>query len=95
MATVQVWAWIDGYTPQGDPIMRRTLAAGTQRPSDVPEHAWLAEQDCAVWRQQILSELNTLDAKSIRALREGNAQRLAEIEARASELRGVLKVLDA
>lgn len=42
---------------------------------------------------QILAELETLDRKSIRALREGDATRIAEIEAQAEALRQELRSL--
>ena len=38
----------------------------------------------------IKEELAQLDAKSIRALREGNAERIADIEAQAGALRAKL-----
>lgn len=39
----------------------------------------------------ILSALDAIDRKSIRALREGNSVRIAELESQASELRLQLK----
>jgi hypothetical protein len=39
----------------------------------------------------ILTELEEIDRKSIRALREGNSERLAALEAEAVELRKGLK----
>jgi hypothetical protein len=38
-------------------------------------------------KSNILSELNSIDLRSIRALREGNAERLAQLEAEAEALR--------
>ncbi len=83
MASVAVWLWTD--------------AQGAQHkcPLDEPPpcQAVATEQDVDAWREEILSELDRLDIKSIRALREGNTQRLTEIEARASDLRRWLKGL--
>lgn len=93
MQTIMVWAWLDGQTPTGEPILRRALADGTERPAGVPESAWLAEQDAQAWRTEILRELDALDTKSIRALREGNVERIAQIEALANDLRGILRAL--
>lgn len=39
----------------------------------------------------ILAQLEQIDAKSIRALREGNTNRLAELEQQAQTLRGQFK----
>lgn len=91
--TCNVWAWIDGETPTGEPVLRKTLATGAERPANVPAHAWLAEQDVDAWRQEIMAEFETLDRKSIRALRDGSADVIAAIEARAAELRGILMAL--
>ena len=43
--------------------------------------------------QDICAELEALDAKSIRALREGNTERIAAIEAQAVTLRAELAAL--
>ncbi|WP_367154653.1 hypothetical protein [Methylomonas sp. HYX-M1] len=57
MSVCYVWAWIAGQTTDGEPIMERVLAAGPNdaRPSDVPEAAWLAEQDAEAWWDDILA----------------------------------------
>lgn len=44
-------------------------------------------------KQAILAELSAIDAKSIRALREGNASRIAELETQAQALRTELAAL--
>ena len=66
----------------------------TERPidnfqfADTPEY--IAEQKAknnAIIKQDILKQLDQLDAKSIRALREGNTERIAQYEAQAQDLR--------
>lgn len=66
----------------------------TERPienfefADTPEY--IAEQEAknnAIIKQDILKQLDQLDAKSIRALREGNTERIAQYEAQAQDLR--------
>ena len=66
----------------------------TERPivnfefADTPEY--IAEQkqkENAIIKQDILKQLDQLDAKSIRALREGNTERIAQYEAQAQKLR--------
>lgn len=93
MAVCYVWAWIAGETQDGSPTLEKRLADGEARPADVPEHAWLAEQDVDAWREEIMAALADIDARSIRALREGNASRLAELEAKAKRLRETLRAL--
>lgn len=44
-------------------------------------------------KQAILADLATIDTKSIRALRESNATRIAELEAQAVDLRAELAAL--
>lgn len=44
-----------------------------------------------VSRESILIQLTQLDLKSIRAIREGNQARIADLEAQAVELRAQLK----
>jgi hypothetical protein len=44
-------------------------------------------------RARILAELDQIDAKSIRPAREGNATRLAVLEAAAADLRAQLAAL--
>ena len=56
--------------------------------SNTPEY--IAEQKAknnAIIKQDILKQLDQLDAKSIRALREGNTERIAQYEAQAQDLR--------
>src|SRR5574344_1903169 len=56
--------------------------------SQTPEY--IAEQKAknnAIIKQDILKQLSELDAKSIRALREGNTERIAQYEAQAQKLR--------
>lgn len=93
MAVCYVWTWIAGETHDGSPVVEKRLAEGTASPADVPEHALLAEQDVDAWRDEILAALSGIDAKSIRALREGNATRLAALEAEAARLRQTLMAL--
>lgn len=93
MATVQVWAWVAGEDCDANPIVERVLADAPTRPAGVPAAAWLAEQDVAAWRDEIAARLRTIDARSIRALREGDAARVAALEADAANLRAVLRSL--
>ena len=56
--------------------------------SQTPEY--IAEQKAknnAIIKQDILKQLSEIDAKSIRALREGNTERIAQYEAQAQKLR--------
>ena len=51
---------------------------------------YIAEQKAknnAIIKQNILKQLSEIDAKSIRALREGNTERIAQYEAQAQKLR--------
>ena len=51
---------------------------------------YIAEQKAknnAIIKQDILKQLSELDVKSIRALREGNTERIAQYEAQAQKLR--------
>jgi hypothetical protein len=50
-------------------------------------------QNRAARKTAILAELASIDLKSIRALREGNQQRIAELESQAVALRAELAVL--
>lgn len=55
--------------------------------------AWVAGQaqrDKDAHNAPILAQLDELDRKSIRALREGDAARVAQIEAQATALRAAL-----
>lgn len=88
MAVIDIWCWIAGETPDGEQVLGKCLLAETP-----PANAWHAQQDADAWREEIIAELNVLDTKSIRALREGNAARIAEIEARAEQLRGWLRAI--
>ena len=85
MAAVAIWVWQTGETPDGAPVLERCFADEPH-----PDDAWEGEQDAAAWRDEIMAALDAIDAKSIRALREGNAPRLAELEARAEMLRAQL-----
>ena len=56
--------------------------------SQTPEY--IAEQKAknnAIIKQDILKQLSEIDAKSIRALREGNTDRITQYEAQAQKLR--------
>lgn len=53
------------------------------------EQAKIAEREAE--KQNALDELENIDRKSIRALREGNADRLKELEDKATKLREKLK----
>lgn len=94
------------YHPQtGERIVTTTPAAWMgQTDIDPPDYNPKA-QGCfwrgAAWelvdpapakreRREIMSELATLDAKTIRPIREGNAARIAELEAAAAVLRDEL-----
>ena len=55
---------------------------------ETPEY--IAEQKAknnAIIKQDILKQLSEIDAKSIRALREGNTDRITQYEAQAQKLR--------
>lgn len=51
---------------------------------------WVAVPNFEADNAAVLEQLQALDLKSIRALREGNAARIAEIEAEAVALRSKL-----
>lgn len=58
------------------------------------QEAATAEQEQAAKdaeRQKIITELEDIDRKSIRALREGNKERIASLEGEAEKLREKLK----
>lgn len=58
---------------------------------DSPEAvAWKSSQNVASTNAPIQAQLDALDAKSIRALREGDAARVAALEAQAAALRAQL-----
>lgn len=94
MSICYVWTWIAGETYDGSTVVEKRLADGDTRPADVPEHACLAEQDVSAWRDEIMAKLDYIDAKSIRALREGDAARLSALEADAERLRQTLRALE-
>lgn len=54
----------------------------------------VAKQEKEKRKGEILAELDQLDLKSIRALRAGEEDRLAELEAQAVELRNELNALN-
>jgi hypothetical protein len=93
MAVCMVWAWVAGEGQDGAPVVEKRLAEDDARPADAPQSAWLAEQDVAAWREEIMAALDGIDAKSIRALREADAARLAALEAEAERLRNTLRRL--
>ena len=86
MATIDIYCWMIGQTADGEPVMERCLLDETPA-----EGARLAQQDAAAWAQELIAELDGLDRKSIRALREGNVARVAQIEARCETLRRRLR----
>lgn len=90
---VHVWTWIDGETDDGSPRIARVLASGETRPEGVPDTAWRAEQDAQAWREEIMAELAAIDAKSVRPLRAGDAERIAALESQAEKLRQTLRAL--
>lgn len=85
---ILIWARIAGQTPEGEPIIEKCPLS-----EPPPENAWAAEQDVDAWKDEILAELEMLDRKSIRALRDGSKDRLDDIESRAQKLRGYLRML--
>jgi hypothetical protein len=88
MSDVPIWYWIAGTDEDDRAIAQRVPRTGADPAADgAPADAIATMQDAQTWRQDIIDELDELDRKSIRALREGNAQRLAQIEADAQRLR--------
>lgn len=55
--------------------------------------AWASPPSAPRGRADVLADLAVIDAKSIRALRENNAARIAELEAQAQALRQELAAL--
>jgi hypothetical protein len=88
MSDVPVWYWIAGIDEDGRAIAQRVPRTGADPAADgAPADAIATMQDAQTWRQDIIDELDELDRRSIRALREGNAQRIAQIETDAQRLR--------
>ncbi len=87
MADIDVYCWMVGQTQDGEPLLDKCLLDETPG-----EGAWHAQQDAQAWVEELLAELDVLDRKSIRALREGDTVRVAQIEARAEALRRRLRV---
>lgn len=90
MAELDIYCWMVGQTADGEPLLEKCLL-------DEPpgEGAFHAQQDAQAWAEEIVDELDDLDRKSIRALREGDAARVAQIEARAEALRRRLRACQA
>jgi hypothetical protein len=88
MSDVPIWYWIAGTDEDDRAIAQRVPRTGADPAADgAPADAIATMQDAQTWRQDIIDELDELDRRSIRALREGNAQRIAQIEADAQRLR--------
>jgi hypothetical protein len=88
MSDVPIWYWIAGTDEDGNPIAQRAPRTGADPAADgAPTGALATMQDAQTWQQDLIDELDKLDRRSIRALREGNAQRIAQIEADAQRLR--------
>lgn len=81
--------------------MRHKMTADGPVPFTAEEEAeWdamqLAEKNQAIAdkrRQAILAELQEIDKRSVRPIREGNASRISELEAQAKVLRAELAAL--
>lgn len=80
----RVWLWQVGLTPDGAPMLEKHPVSAGFAP---PPGARLAEQDEQAWREEIMAELEEVDRKSIRPLREGDSVRLVSLEERAKILR--------
>lgn len=90
--TGKVWAFEDdthvenGIMTTADGMeldVPHTLAPYTPEPTE--------EDHRSVWyrnNREVLQELHAIDLMSIRPLREGNTERLAELNAQAAKLRG-------
>jgi len=87
MAGIAIWLWDD---EQGRNLVIRTSST---KPEGVPETALEGETDKDLWKEEIMLKLDLIDKKSIRALREGNAVRVASLEDEAAALRTVLQQL--
>lgn len=79
------WHKVDGSLE----FLEWVAEGNVPEPSDLPTQAQLGDQQ----RQELLSSLIAIDSKSIRALRENNQDRLAELENQAELLRSELKNL--
>lgn len=99
----------DCYSPHTGEHIRTDNPADWMGRAGTPAPAYDAETAGAFWRGEaweivqavapqrtrsdILQALAIIDAKSIRALREGDAQRIGELEAEAVALRAALSNL--
>lgn len=84
---VAVWVWDDGNG------RHLALRDSESRPIGVPDSALEGDTDPTAWREEILDQLDILDRKSIRAIREGNQSRIDEIESQAALMRDLLRSL--
>src|SRR5574344_641221 len=75
---------ISGYYAGTHKIIDGVLTNITSTPEYIAEQK---AKNNAIIKQDILKQLSELDAKSIRALREGNTERIAQYEAQAQKLR--------
>jgi hypothetical protein len=88
MSDVPIWYWIAGTDEDGRPIAQRAPRTGADPAADgAPTGALATMQDAQAWQQDLVAELDELDRRSIRALRDGSAQRIAQIESDAQRLR--------
>jgi hypothetical protein len=90
MTDVPVWYWVDraivGIVPRRSADPAADVA---------PAGALATMQDADVWLQDLINALDELDRKSIRALRTGDAGRLAELEQQAERLREHIRFIAA
>lgn len=96
IAKAVLWKWPGKTTSIGE-TYESIVWNGEDKPTETQVVA--AWEEYKVWRDKeaqrkaILKQLADIDARSIRALRESNAERLAELEAQATVLRGELNSL--
>ena len=75
---------ISGYFAETHQIIDGVLTDISQTPEYIAEQK---AKNNAIIKQDILKQLSEIDVKSIRALREGNTERIAQYEAQAQDLR--------
>lgn len=86
--------WIvDGAVIPFSVVPDGAVSDWTQADEDARRAALAATNTPARTRADVLADLAAIDLKSIRALRESNATRIAELEAQAVALRAELAAL--
>lgn len=78
---VPVWVWDDAAG------RRMAVRSGATKPAGVPADALEGDTDGALWLAEIDAELERIDIRSIRSLRENNRGRIDQYEAEAAALR--------